>query len=227
MFFVPYCLIIFLNARGIDPGIILAMGEAMRVAIYARVSTTGQTTDNQLTELQRVAQRHGWDIVAVYTDNGTSGAKGRDQRPEFDAMLRAATAREFDMIAAWSLDRLGRSLQHLVAFLGDIHAQGIEIYLHQQRIDTSTPSGKAMFGMMGVFAEFEREMIRERINAGIARAREHGTKSGRPHGRPGIINNTLVRQVRDLRTEGTGIKTVAKRLGVGVGTVQKIVREFA
>ena len=130
------------------------------------------------------------------------------------------------MIAAWSLDRLGRSLQHLVAFLGDIQAKGIELYLHQQRIDTSTPSGKAMFQMMGVFAEFEREMIRDRINAGIARARQHGTKSGRPHGRPGVIDDALVKKVRTMRAQGIGKKRIANDLGVGVGTVQKVVRKY-
>ena len=147
-------------------------------AIYARVSTrNGQTPENQLNELRAVAERAGWEVVREYVDHGISGAKGRDQRPEFDRMLTAATRREFDVVMAWSVDRLGRSLQHLVGFLGDIHANGVDLYLHKQGIDTTTPSGKAMFQMCGVFAEFEREMIRERIHAGLARVKEKGTKS--------------------------------------------------
>ena len=146
-----------------------------RVAIYARVSTSGQTVKNQLQELRKVAERHGWEVVNEYKDRGISGAKGRDRRPQFDAMLKAANRREFDVIMSWSVDRLGRSLQHLVEFLQDVHAKGVDLYLHQQNIDTSTPSGKAMFQMVGVFAEFERSMIRERVMAGLARARKEVT----------------------------------------------------
>ena len=146
-----------------------------RVAIYARVSTNGQTTDNQVRELRKVARRHGWKIVTEYIDHGFSGAKGRDKRPELDKLLKAANRREFDIIMAWSVDRLGRSLQHLVGFLDDIHAKGVDLYLHLQNIDTSTPSGKAMFQMAGVFAEFERSMIQERVRAGLERARAQGT----------------------------------------------------
>ncbi len=130
----------------------------MRVAIYARVSTDGQSVNAQLAELREVADRRGWEIVHEYTDRGISGAKGRDQRPALDTMLKAATRREFDMLAAWSVDRLGRSLQHLVAGLGDLRAAGVGLYLHKQGLDTSTPSGRAMFGMLGVFAEFERDL---------------------------------------------------------------------
>lgn len=195
----------------------------MLVALYARVSTTGQTVDNQISELRAIAERQGWEVVHEYVDEGISGAKGRDQRPRFNAMLQAATAKEFDLIAAWSLDRLGRSLQHLVTFLGDIHAKGIDLYLHQQRIDTTTPSGKAMFQMLGVFAEFERELIKERIAAGIARARQKGTRSGRPIGRPTVINPGLVKAAQQKRLEGVGIKRIARDLKVGVGTVQKII----
>jgi DNA invertase Pin-like site-specific DNA recombinase len=143
-------------------------------AIYARVSTNGQTTDNQVRELRKVARRHGWKVGASYIDHGVSGVKGRNRRLELDRLLKAANRREFDVIMAWSVDRLGRSLQHLVGFLDEIHAKEVDLYLHQQNIDTSTPSGKAMFQMAGLFAEFERRMIQERVRAGLDRASEQG-----------------------------------------------------
>jgi DNA invertase Pin-like site-specific DNA recombinase len=117
--------------------------------------------------------------VATYEDAGISGAKGRDKRPGFDRMLKDATIGKFDILAAWSVDRLGRSLQDLIGFLSELHSTGRDLYLHQQAIDTSTPSGRAMFQMLGVFAEFERGMIRERVNAGLARAKAKGVKLGR------------------------------------------------
>ena len=197
--------------------------EMTRIALYARVSTTGQTTENQINELRSAAERHGWEIIAEFVDNGISGAKGRDQRPNFDALLKSAARREFDLIAAWSVDRLGRSLQDLVCFLQEIHAKGINLYLHQQGLDTTTPAGKAMFQMMGVFAEFEREMIRERINAGLARAKKYGTKSGRPIGRPKVWGKT-VNAIHAARAQGKGIKKIASDLGVAAGTVRRVVR---
>ena len=150
-----------------------------RVALYVRVSTDHQSVRNQEIELQAVAERHGWTVVTVFKDQGISGAKGRDQRPGFDKLLKAVARREFDMVAAWSVDRLGRSLIDLVGVLQELHAKRVDLYLHQQGIDTTTPSGKAMFQMMGVFAEFEHAMIRERVMSGLARAREEGTKLGR------------------------------------------------
>src|SRR5260370_41015709 len=150
-----------------------------RAAIYLRVSTQDQTTANQERELRAVADRMGC-TVEVYRDHGVSGAKGRDKRPAFGRLCRDATKRQFDLVMAWSVDRLGRSLQDLVGFLSEIHALGVDLYLHQQGIDTTTPAGKAMFQMMGVFAEFERAMIQERVNAGLARAKPAGTVLGRP-----------------------------------------------
>lgn len=116
-----------------------------RVAIYARVSTDGQTTDNQVIELRAIAQRHNWKIVEEFIDQGISGAKGRDKRPAFDRMCEAAVRKDFELIAAWSVDRLGRSLQHLVTFLGELHAKDVGLYLHQQAVDTTTPAGRALF----------------------------------------------------------------------------------
>ena len=188
-------------------------------AIYARVSTNGQTTDNQVRELRKVARRHGWKIAAEYIDHGVSGAKGRDRRPELDKLLKAANRRDFSIIMAWSVDRLGRSLQHLVGFLDEIHAKGVDHYLHQQNIDTSTPSGKAMFQMAGVFAEFERSMIQERVRAGLERAKEQGKVLGRPKVSPRI--ETLIRQKRG---KGMGILKIAKEVGVGTSVVQRVLK---
>ena len=137
-----------------------------RVALYLRVSSGEQTTANQQRELEAVVGRHGWQIVKVFEDAGISGRHGRDKRPGFDRLCRAAVRKEFDVVAAWSVDRLGRSLLDLLTFLGELHAKGVDLYLHQQGIDTTTPGGKAMFQMMGVFAEFERAIIVERVKAG-------------------------------------------------------------
>jgi len=189
-----------------------------KVAIYARVSTDRhQTVENQLRQLQEVGERLGWVVVAVHVDQGISGAKGRDQRPGFDALLRGVARREFDMVAAWSVDRLGRSLQDLVGFLADIQARGIDIYLHQQGLDTSTPSGRMMFQMLGVFAEFERSMIRERVLAGLDRAKAKGTRIGRPP-----MEQRLVRQIQEALAAGTGVRAVARQTGASPTTVSRI-----
>ena len=154
--------------------------ESRTIAIYSRVSTDSQTTENQERELREIATRMGWSILKVYRDEGVSGAKSRAERPAFNALWKDATRRRFDMVMAWSVDRLGRSLQDLVAFLSELHALGIDLYLHQQGVDTSTPAGKALFQMMGVFAEFERAMIRERVKSGLERAKAQGKILGRP-----------------------------------------------
>lgn len=188
-----------------------------RVALYLRVSTGEQTTENQRRELEGVVRHAGWEIVGVYEDHGISGAKGRDQRPEFDRLCQDATARKFDLIAAWAVDRLGRSLADLVGFLSELHALGVDLYLHQQRLDTTTPAGKAMFQMMGVFAEFERGMIRERVKAGLARAAANGRKGGRPR-----LSVTIEAEIRSRLSQGTGIRKIATELGIGVSVVQRI-----
>ena len=149
-----------------------------RAVLYLRVSTLDQTTANQERELREIAVRMGWEIHMVYTDRGISGAKGWDKRPEFDRLCRDAAKRQFDMVMAWSVDRLGRSLQDLVGFLSELHALKIDLFLHQQGRDTMTPAGKAMFQMLGVFAEFERSIIQERVRAGLKRGQERGKTSG-------------------------------------------------
>ena len=191
---------------------------AKRVAIYARVSTDRQTTAQQLNELRAVAKRHGWKIAGEYVDHGISGSKGRDQRPQLDALLKGAARREFDVIAAWSVDRLGRSLMHLITLLEEIRGKGIDLYLHQQGLDTATPSGKALFQMCGVFAEFERAMIRERVRAGLTRAKAEGKRRGRPP-----VSAIIETRVRALRRKGKGMIAIAREVGCGVGTVQRIV----
>lgn len=194
-----------------------------RVAIYSRVSTDKQTTANQERELREIAEREGWEIVETYRDAGISGAKGRDARPAFDALCKDATRRRFDLIMAWSVDRLGRSLQDLVAFLTEVHAAGVDLFLHQQGLDTRSPAGKAMFQMMGVFAEFERAMIRERVNAGLARARGEGKTLGRPKTPPEIEKAIA----KALKSGALGMHKIAALHGVGTGTVQRIAKEIA
>lgn len=200
-----------------------ANNKHKRVALYARVSTESQTPDNQLIELRVVAERSGWIIAREYVDEAISGAKGRDQRPAFDSLLKDATRREFDIVAAWSVDRLGRSLQHLVEFLSEIHESGVDLYLHQQGINTATPAGKALFQMCGVFAEFERSMIKERVVSGIARARANPNPNKKPHGRPANLVNPESK-IKALRAEGKGMLKIAKELSIGVSTVQRVLR---
>src|SRR5467141_317950 len=194
-----------------------------RAVIYLRLSTLDQTTANQERELREIAARMGCDIVKVYKDHGISGAKGRDKRPAFNALLRDAAKRQFDMVMARSVDRLGRSLQDLVAFLSELHGLGIDLFLHQQGLDTTTPSGKAMFQMLGVFAEFERAMIQERVRAGLARAKAEGKQLGRPK-----IADKTERAVQAAlkRKNRPGLRKIASNLGIGVGTVQRISREL-
>ena len=191
-----------------------------RVALYVRVSTDHQTIRNQERELRAVAERHGWEIVATFKDEGISGAKGRDERPGLDKLLQAVARKEFDLVAAWSVDRIGRSLVDLVGTLQELHAKHVDLYLHQQGIDTTTPGGKAMFQMMGVFAEFERSMLRERVNAGLARARAEGIQLGRPAEIAG--NAAAVKAMRAARAAGKSVRAIAVEFGVGVGSVQRL-----
>jgi DNA invertase Pin-like site-specific DNA recombinase len=194
-----------------------------RVAVYLRVSTGEQTTDNQRRELEEVATRHGWRVVEFFEDAGISGAKGRDKRPGLDRLLKAVARRDVDMVAAWSVDRLGRSLIDLLDFLRELHAKGVDLFLHQQGLDTSTPSGRAMFQMLGVFAEFERAMIRERVMAGLSRAKADGIQLGRRRLEDSDANK--VAAIVAARAKGTGIRRIARELGVGVGTVLRVTGE--
>ena len=192
---------------------------AKRVAIYLRVSTAEQTTANQRRELQAVAKRHGWSVVKVFEDAGISGAKGRSERPALDEMLKAVARREVDMVAAWSVDRLGRSLTDLLDLLRELHAKGV-VCSYMTRPRHVAPSGKAMFQMMGVFAEFERAMIRERVLAELARAKEQGTSLGRR--RLEDSDASKVAAVKAALAAKKGVRRIARDLKVGIGTVLRL-----
>jgi DNA invertase Pin-like site-specific DNA recombinase len=196
-----------------------------RVAIYLRVSTAEQTTTNQRRELHAVAERHGWSVMQVFEDAGISGAKGRKDRPALDGLLKAVARREVDMVAAWSVDRLGRSLTDLLDFLRELHAKGVDLFLHQQGLDTSTPSGRAMFQMMGVFAEFERAMIRERVLAGLARAKDQGISLGRR--RLEDTDAAKVTAIKRALAAKRGVRRIARDLKTGIGTILRIKNELA
>jgi len=193
-----------------------------RAALYVRVSTDAQTVENQIRELRQVAGRRGWDVVEVYRDAGISDAKGRNGRPGLDSMLKDASRRRFDIVVAWAIDRLGRSLIDLLDTIQHLEACGVDLYLDQQAIDTTTPMGKLVFQVTGAFAEFERTMIRQRIKAGLKRAVAQGVKLGRPK-----IDGATERKVRKQLAKGVGILKVAKSLGIGTGTVQRIAKERA
>ncbi|HSE58733.1 MAG TPA: recombinase family protein [Nitrospiraceae bacterium] len=189
-----------------------------KVAFYARVSTGDQTVENQVRELEALAERNGWEVVKVFKDEGISGAKGRDKRPGFDGLLKGVARKEFDLVAAWSVDRLGRSLQDLVGFLEELQSKGVDLVLVRQGLDTGTPAGRALFQVLGVFSEFERAIICERVRAGMARAKAQGTVLGRPQ-----VGAEVAAKVKALRAEGMGLGRIARAVGCGVGTVCRLV----
>jgi DNA invertase Pin-like site-specific DNA recombinase len=195
-----------------------------RAALYVRISTSdkGQTVENQLQPLQEAAGRLGWTVVAIYRDEGISGARGRDKRPGLDALLKGVARREFDLVAAWSVCRLGRSLSDLIALLNELQARDVDLYLHQQALDTGTPSGRALFGMLGVFSEFERAMIRDRVMAGLDRARAAGKRLGRPRTTPFQVG-----RIRAALDEGRGVRETARLLKVSAAKVSQIRRMSA
>jgi DNA invertase Pin-like site-specific DNA recombinase len=194
------------------------MSKGKRAALYVRVSTDGQSTNNQRQALTEVAERRGWAVTATYEDAGISGTKGRDKRPEFDAMLRDATRRRFDVLMFWSIDRLGRSTAAVTAALADLQAAGVAIYADKEAMDATTPHGRAMLQMAAVFAELERGMIRERVMAGLARARAEGKKTlGRPK-----VGKKVEDAIRARLSAGDGMLKVSKALGVGVSTVMRV-----
>ncbi len=198
-----------------------------RAAIYARVSTDGQSTTNQLQELRAVAERNGWQVVEEFVDHGISGAKGRDRRPRLDALWKGVGRKDFDVVMVWAVDRIGRSLQHLIEFLSELHSKRIDLFIQRQGMDTTTPAGKALFGMLGIFAEFERSMIQERVKAGIKRVRK--ANPAKPWGRVPLeqANPQLVAKIMELREAGTGMKVIAKQVGVSSRTVWRLCQPSA
>jgi DNA invertase Pin-like site-specific DNA recombinase len=209
--------------------------QVKRAAMYVRVSTDAQTVENQIRERRQIAERRGWEVIEIYRDAGISGAKGRDKRPGLDLMLTDASRRKFDVVLSWAIDRLGRSLIDLLGTIQHLEACSVDLYLDQQAIDTTTPAGKLMFQITGAFAEFERSMIRTRVNGGLKRARDqikrHGhfvTKHGEIRkrlGRPGAEPDKL-RKARTEIAKGIGIVKVAKTVGLGVGTVARLKKQM-
>lgn len=193
---------------------------SLRACIYTRVSTADQTTENQRRELMELAKKRGWEVVGEYTDQGISGGKGREARPGLNAMLKAADAGEFDIMLVWAIDRLGRSLASLIHTLQDLDQADVGLYIHTQNLDTTTAAGRAMFQMLGVFAEFERSMIQTRIKAGLARVKEEGRRPG-PKGLE-VTDPERYRRVMELLAGGMRPWVVHKTTGTGHSTVLKI-----
>jgi DNA invertase Pin-like site-specific DNA recombinase len=206
-----------------------------RAALYVRVSTDHQTVENQVAELRAVAERRGWEVLETYRDAGISGATGRDKRPGLDGMLNDASRRKFDVIMVWAIDRLGRSLIDLLGTIQHLETVGVDLYLEQQHLDTTTPTGKLLFQITGACAEFERSMIRQRVNAGLApikakikRGEKFTSKAGvvrRNLGRPGA-EPEKVERAREELGKGIGIGKVARLTGLGTGTVHRLKREI-
>ena len=190
-----------------------------KVCLYCRVSTTHQTSENQLRELRGVAERMGYEIVSEFIDNGISGAKSRKDRPALDEMMKLATQRKFEMVMCWSIDRLGRSLQHLVEILNELQAMKIDLFFMQQGMDTTTPSGRMIFSVFGAIGEFERNLIRERVIAGQQRAKASGIHIGRPT----KMNDGMRSAIQAMHENGMSIRQIAKSCKVGIGTVYSVV----
>ncbi len=189
-----------------------------KVCLYCRVSTIHQTSENQLRELRAVAERMGYEIVSEFIDNGISGAKSRKDRPALDEMMKLATQRKFEMVMCWSIDRLGRSLQHLVEILNELQAMKIDLYFMQQGMDTTTPSGRMIFSVFGAIGEFERNLIRERVVAGQQRAKASGVHIGRPT----KMNDGMRSAIKAMNQNGMSVRQIAKSCKVGVGTVYSV-----
>ena len=190
-----------------------------KVCLYCRVSTTHQTSENQLRELRVLAQRMGYEIVSEFIDNGISGAKSRKDRPALDEMMKLATQRKFEMVMCWSIDRLGRSLQHLVEILNELQAMKIDLFFMQQGMDTTTPSGRMIFSVFGAIGEFERNLIRERVIAGQQRAKASGVHIGRPT----KMNDGMRSAIKAMYENGMSIRQIAKSCKVGIGTVYSVI----
>lgn len=190
------------------------------MAIYARVSTAdkNQTVENQLRDLLAVAARQDWEIVATFTDEGISGSKGRDKRPAFDALLKGVARKDFDLIACFSVCRIGRSLPDLISFLGDIQAKGVDLYLHTQGLDTSTPSGALCYQMLSVFSSYERAILRERILSGLRRTTKKSGRKPMPDDRVQAIRKSLI--------DGSGIRATARLHRASTTTVTAIKRSL-
>jgi len=195
--------------------------QPKRAALYVRAGADGQTTAHQRRELKAVAARRGWDIVKFYDDSGVCGAKGRERRSGWNNLLEDANSGRFDVVMAWSIDRLGRSLGDLVNGLQNLHNARVDLFLREPRLDTTTAAGRAMFEMCRVFAEFERSMKVVRVTDGMVLAKTNGTRSGKPIGRP-RISSDVEQRIRKELSAGYGILKVAAMVGVSSSPVQRV-----
>ena len=185
----------------------------MKAGIYCRCSTTDQSVAVQLEQLRAYAKARGFDVAGEYLDHGISGAQA--QRPALDQLLKDARRRTFDVLVVARLDRLARSVRHLTALAAELEALGIDLVVLDQGLDTSTPAGRLLFNVLGCIAEFERDLIRERVTAGVKAAKKRGVRFGRPE----VLNSDQHRRVARLRANGRTIRDIAETLGVGKGTV--------
>lgn len=186
-----------------------------KCAIYCRVSTTDQTTENQKRALLQYCESRDWEIVDTYEDKGVSGAK--DSRPALDRMMKAARQRKFSTVVVWKFDRFARSVNHLLRALEEFRSLDVDFVSQSEGIDTSTPMGKMIFTFLGAIAEFERSLIQERVKAGIARAQDGGVHCGRP--RVGFDVNAAI----EMKRQGVSWSKLAKRMGVSVSTLRRVV----
>ena len=191
----------------------------LSVAVYLRVSTSHQTTENQFRELIDVCNRNRWQIVGLYEET-ISGTKGLDERAELNRMMLDASRKKFDKVVVWSVDRLGRSMKHLITVLSQLDDLGIDVFSFAQGIDTSTQFGKSMFQMVGIFAELENNMRADRQRIGIKRALDNGAKFGRKS----IMNDELIKKINNLREEGHSMRNIAKECDVSTTIVQKAIK---
>jgi DNA invertase Pin-like site-specific DNA recombinase len=191
-----------------------------RAAIYTRVSTKRQDTANQLRDLTELVRQKGFDLIGIYEDEGISGAKGRDKRPGLNNLLNDATRKKFDVVVVWAIDRLGRSLSDLISTITTLREADVDLFIYKQAMDTSTASGKMLYQLLGVFAEFEREIIRERVRAGIARAVANGARLGRKKKLP-----LKQHEVRRLHDEGWSLRKISTHLGVSHTTIANMLKQ--
>ncbi len=182
-----------------------------RVAIYARVSTTDQSTDSQLLDLRRYVAERGWHLYREYTDNGVSGTK--DSRPALNELMNDAKKRRFDVVLVWRFDRFARSTKHLILALEEFKNLGIDFVSYQENIDTSSPLGSAIFTIISAVAQLERDIISERVKAGLRRAKENGKVIGRPKA------SISVEEAHKLRFKGLSLREIGEKIGVSRTTV--------
>ncbi len=192
---------------------------SIKCAIYLRVSTKSQDTTNQLIPLREYANRCGYEVVEIYEDKGVSGAK--NSRPSLDKMMQDARRRKFSMVLAWSIDRVGRNMNHLCGFVDEMSQLGVNLYFHQSNIDTNTSVGKMFFHIISSIAEFEREMIRERVIAGLEKVRQNGKKLGRPT----TMNDGVRNAIKILQEKGVGVRETCRQLKIGPASYYKVIRE--